>query len=67
MKEEVKSYICYVALIALSIVLLWAFSSIWRYGEFTWFETNKAILSLETGICIAFIALGLERIIRVLK
>ncbi|MCK5589762.1 MAG: hypothetical protein KAI09_02170 [Dehalococcoidales bacterium] len=61
---RVKNLICYLVLIGLAGISLWCFYSIWRYGGITWLEPNRAMLALEIGTCIALIALGMERLIK---
>jgi hypothetical protein len=61
---RVKNLICYLVLIGLSGISLWCFCCIWRYGGITWLEPDRAMLALEIATCIALIALGMERLIK---
>jgi hypothetical protein len=45
--------------VGLSVFVLWHLSNIFRYGEFTIFESNPLILLAETIATIAFLAFGI--------
>jgi hypothetical protein len=45
--------------VGLSVFVLWHLSNIFRYGEFTIFESNPLILLAETIATIAFLVFGI--------
>lgn len=61
MKNLIKNYLAYSALIAMAGFWLFTFVVILIYDQIGFEEPNLAILILEIIVCIAALILGIER------
>ena len=52
MRMKVLRYCEHWLIIGMAAALLWIFINIWRYGSFTVYEYNKAILTTETVVLV---------------
>ena len=64
---NLKELFADVAIISMSVSLLWHFSNIWRYGQYLIGEPNLAIRILETAWFLTILAFGVGKCISDLK
>ena len=63
----VKDIIASCLVIALGIILALHFAFFWIYGGVFIYESNKVILSIETGMSATILVFGIERLISAAK